>query len=103
MTNVIRAGLAALCVTFVGTAVWAGPISSACMKSDRRAANAALCGCIQQVADATLRNADQRQVAKFFRDPDKAQAVFMSKNRDDDAFWVRYKAFGAQAEQSCSR
>ena len=87
---------------FVATEVSAGPISNACMQSNRRAANAALCGCIQTVADNTLAGADPRRAAAFFRDPDKAQKVFLSQNRADDAFWARYKAFGAQAEQSCS-
>jgi len=82
--------------------VSAGPISTACMKSNRRAANTALCSCIQQVADNTLAGADQRRASTFFRDPDKAQKVFLSQNRADDAFWARYKAFGAKAEQICS-
>ncbi|MEI6096733.1 MAG: hypothetical protein WCS20_00265 [Alphaproteobacteria bacterium] len=40
-------------------------------------------------------------MASFFRNPDKAQEVFMSKKSADDAFWLRYKAFASQAEQSC--
>ena len=99
---VIWAGLAALCMTFVASEAMAGPISTACMKSNRSAANASLCGCIQQVADRTLAGADQRRAAGFFKDPEKAQKVFMSQSRADDAFWDRYKAFGAMAEQSCS-
>jgi hypothetical protein len=72
------------------------------MQSNRQAANPALCSCIQQVADVTLQGADQRRAASFFRNPDKAQQVFMSRSRADDAFWQRYKTFGAQAEQSCA-
>ena len=103
MTNrLIWAGFAALCLSFVATEASAGPIATACMQSNRRAANSALCGCIQAVADSTLAGADQRRAATFFRDPDKAQKAFLSQNRADDAFWARYKAFGAQAEQSCS-
>ena len=103
MTNtLIRAGMGALCVAIFATSVTAGPISTACMKSNRRAATQALCGCIQQVADSTLTGSDQRRAAAFFRDPDKAQQVFVSQKRADDAFWVRYKAFGARAEASCS-
>jgi hypothetical protein len=97
----IWAGLAALCVTFVASDAMAGPISNACMRSNRQAANPALCGCIQQVADQMLPGADQRRAATFFRDPDKAQQVFLSQKRADDAFWERYKAFGARASAAC--
>ena len=100
--TVIRAALAAICASVLASAALAGPISTACMKSNRGAANTALCSCIQQVADTTLAGADQRRAATFFRDPDKAQKVFLSQNRADDAFWARYKAFGAKAEQICS-
>ena len=79
----------------------AGPISSACMKSDRQAASAALCGCIQQVADQVLQGSDQRRAAQFFADPDKAQAAWRSQSSSDDRFWDRYKAFGASAQASC--
>lgn len=80
----------------------AGPIERACLKSDRKAATRSLCGCIQQVADMTLRGGDQRRAASFFRDPDQAQKIKMSKRDSDDAFWDRYKAFGAQAEAYCT-
>jgi hypothetical protein len=100
--TVLWAGLAAVSLMFAASAAMAGPISTACMKSNRQAANSALCSCIQQVADVTLAGADQRRAATFFRDPEKAQKVFMSQNRADDAFWQRYKAFGSMAEQSCS-
>ena len=79
----------------------AGPVESACMRSDRAKANRALCGCIQQVADMTLKNADQRRAAKFFRDPDLAHTVWISQKSADDAFWKRYKQFGAMAEAYC--
>lgn len=98
----IWAAFAALCAGVVATEASAGPISNACMQSNRQAASSALCGCIQAVADSTLAGADQRRAATFFRDPDKAQQVLMSQSRADDAFWARYKAFGALAEQSCS-
>ena len=83
------------------TAAVAGPISSACMKSDRQAANASLCGCIQQVADQLLKGAEQRRAAKFFADPEKAHAAWVSQSPSDDAFWERYKVFGASAQASC--
>jgi hypothetical protein len=95
----------AVCTAFALTFAapsFAGPIESACLRSDRKAANRALCGCIQQVADMTLRGGDQRRAASFFRDPDKAQQVKMSKRDNDDAFWDRYKSFGDQAEAYCA-
>ena len=84
----------------VGAAA-AGPISGACMKSDRQAANAVLCGCIQQVADQVLKGSDQRRAAKFFADPEKAHEAWMSQSASDDVFWQRYKVFGASAQASC--
>ena len=78
-----------------------GPISSACQRSDRKAANSRLCGCIQAVADRRLSGTDQRLAAKFFRDPHQAQEVKMSKTARDDAFWDRYSAFAQDAEQIC--
>ena len=79
----------------------AGPIESACNRSERKTASRSLCHCIEQVADQTLSGSDQRRAAAFFKDPDKAHKVWMSKNNTDDAFWDRYKAFGAQAEAYC--
>ena len=81
----------------------AGPIETACLRSGREAASRALCGCIQNVADMTLRGADQRRAAKFFRDPDMAHKVWISQSAADDAFWDRYKQFGAMAEANCAR
>lgn len=99
--SLLGAGLAALTLICVAGAASAGPISTACNKSTRNAATPSLCSCIQRVADNTLQGADQRRVATFFRDPDKAQLVRMSQKRADDAFWDRYTAFGRQAEASC--
>lgn len=79
----------------------AGPIENACLKSDRKAASRALCGCIQQVADMTLSGGEQRKAAKFFRDPDQAQKVRMSKSDRDNEFWARYKNFGETAGAYC--
>lgn len=95
-TILLAAGLAVL-----SSAAFAGPIDKACIRSDRKASNRSLCGCIQQVADMTLSNSDQRRAATFFSDPEKAHKVWMSKSRGDDAFWDRYKAFGEQAEAYC--
>ena len=92
---------AVLALGFAGAAL-AGPVETACNRSDRDAASRSLCNCIGQVADQTLRGADQRRAAAFFRDPEKAHKAWMSKRDSDDAFWERYKAFGAQAEASCA-
>ena len=80
----------------------AGPIDRACNSSDRSVPRA-LCGCIQQVADMSLSNADQRRAAGFFKDPDSAQKVRMSDRKSDEDFWKRYKAFVATAESLCTR
>lgn len=78
-----------------------GPISRACLSSDRRARNAQLCGCIQTVANQSLSGADQRKAARFFTDPQRAQDVKMSKSAADDAFWDRYRAFASRSEGMC--
>ena len=80
----------------------AGPIDSACLKSCRQQANRSVCTCIQQVADMTLQGGDQRQAAKFFKDPDQAQKVRMSKSDRDNAFWARYKNFTETASAYCA-
>lgn len=101
---ILRAAVVALALfaAFPATQALAGPVERACMSSDRRAANPALCRCIQRVADMSLGGGDQRQVAKFMRDPDAAQEKRMSKRDSDDAFWDRYVAFGASARAYCS-
>ena len=79
----------------------AGPIEAACLRSGNNNASAALCGCIQRVADQTLQGADQRRAAGFFQNPDQAQDVRMSKSSDDNAFWQRYSNFGTTAAARC--
>lgn len=80
----------------------AGPIERACIKSDRDAANRAVCACIQQVADQTLGRSDQSRAAKLLNNPEKAHDLWMSKTDRDDVFWERYSNFGAQAEVYCA-
>lgn len=80
----------------------AGPIENACLSSGR-APGAALCSCIQRAADATLTRRDQRTAARFFSDPGRAQDVRMSTRESDNAFWARYRQFGATAEAQCAR
>jgi len=81
----------------------AGPIESACLRSDRQAANRSLCDCIQSVADHSLSYGDQRRAAQFFSNPQRAQDVRQSDRSSDEAFWLRYKAFGANAESFCTQ
>ncbi|MGB3281153.1 MAG: hypothetical protein WBA92_18380 [Pseudorhodobacter sp.] len=97
--SLIAASLFALALPISAAA---GPIESACLKSDRQASNRALCGCIQQVADMTLKSGEQRRAAKFFKDPDQAQKVRMSKRDSDNEFWARYKNFGETASAYCA-
>ncbi|CAM3000177.1 hypothetical protein SAMN04488021_101331 [Paracoccus aminovorans] len=98
-----RLMIAAAAVVLTAPLAVAGPIDSACMRSDRAAGNRQACGCIQQVADQTLSRADQRRAARFFRDADEAQKVRMSKSDADNAFWSRYKTFASAAEAYCAR
>lgn len=95
--------IAALMLPLSGAPALAGPIETACLRSGREAASRALCSCIQDVADTTLRGSDQRRAAKFFRNPDMAHQVWISQSAADDAFWDRYKQFGARAEATCTR
>lgn len=81
----------------------AGPLENACNRSDRPGATRALCRCIDQVAGSHLTRSEQRRAARFFRDPQMAQDVRMSRSPGDADFWRRYRAFGAAAESACSR
>ncbi|QYK42655.1 MAG: hypothetical protein KF887_05980 [Paracoccaceae bacterium] len=100
--TVLAVAAATLIVPFAATLAMAGPIERACLSSDRKAVSRAMCGCIQQAADMTLRGSDQRKAAQFFKDPDRAQQVRMSKSDADNEFWTRYKNFGTTAEAFCA-
>ncbi|MEM8851864.1 MAG: hypothetical protein AAGE03_17745 [Pseudomonadota bacterium] len=78
-----------------------GPIHTACLRSDRSAANRSLCGCVQAAANASLSGGDQSRAVEFFRTPHLAQEVRQSDRTRDEAFWQRYKDFVAVAEQRC--
>jgi hypothetical protein len=94
---------AAVAVSFcVPVMAMAGPIEKACLQSDRGGASRSMCNCIQQAADMTLRNGDQKRAARFFTNPDEAQRVRISDRSSDEAFWQRYKSFGETAETFCS-
>ena len=94
--------IAAAAVVLTTPLAVAGPVDTACMRSDRSASSRQLCGCIQQVADMTLSRSDQRRAAKFFGDAERAQEVRMSKSDSDNAFWARYKNFATTAEAYCA-
>ena len=79
----------------------AGPMSSACMKSDRKAKSRKLCRCMQSVANKELSRSDQKLAASFFKDPQKAQDIRQSDRTSHEKFWKRYKAFGVTFSKSC--
>lgn len=82
-------------------AVAGSEIERACLRADRAAASKALCGCIQDVAEAMLTSGERRRVVKFFRDPHLTQDLRASSRRADERFWERYVAFGRAARKHC--
>ncbi len=96
-----RTILTALTLALISGAAHAGTIERACLQSERRAANRAICGCIQRVANATLDSSDQRLAASFFSDPHRAQEIRQSDRRNHARFWARYSRFGTTAETRC--
>jgi len=98
--SLIAASLAL--ATMMPVAALAGPIESACNASDRPQSNRQLCRCIDSVARHTLTRSEQRRAARFFRDPDEAQEVRMSRTRADNEFWARYRSFGQEAQRVCA-
>jgi len=91
-----------LCSTLCATnAEAAGRIGKACKASDRKAASAHLCRCIEKAAKAKLTSSDRRLAAKFFKKPDLAQATRQSNDPSKERFWKRYKAFSAHAAKAC--
>jgi hypothetical protein len=99
----IAVALCGLALVGPAPAVQASAIETACVRSDRAAGNRGLCRCIQQMADRHLTRSDQRQAARFFRDPDRAQQIRVSRDSRDRAFWERYRAFADAAEATCVR
>lgn len=76
-------------------------VRKACVSSDQGRGKRSLCACIQRVADQTLTARDQKLVARFFKDPDHAQAIRQSESRTHEHFWERYEQFGQYAEDIC--
>ena len=79
-----------------------GPVHAACLKSDRRAASNALCGCVQATANAHLSRNEQSRAVAFFRDPHLAQVTRQSDRAGDERYWQKYKTFVATAERRCA-
>ena len=78
-----------------------GPISQACLQSNREAKSRRLCGCIQGVANQTLSAAQQRRSVEFYRNPHLAQEIRQSDKPVDEKFWGAYKTYGERAERLC--
>ncbi|MCF3593136.1 arginine transporter [Rhodobacteraceae bacterium LMO-12] len=78
-----------------------GPISKACLASDRKARSREKCGCIQAVANDSLNSSDQRLAASFYSDPHRAQVIRQSDNSGHERFWQSYKAYAEAAEATC--
>lgn len=85
--------------------VWpvaSGPISDACLASDRKARSVALCGCIQAVANDTLSSSEQRRAVRFYQDLQSAQDTRQSQRSGDQRFWAAYTTYAERAERVCS-
>lgn len=93
--------IGALSIPVLSAPADAGPLSRACMGSDRKAKSRRMCNCIQQVANKNLNRSQQRLAASFFDDPHKAQVIRQSDNPIHEKFWKRYKLFGAKVAKSC--
>ncbi|MAM62294.1 hypothetical protein [Maritimibacter sp. UBA3975] len=101
MKQIFLGAAVAVTLPLAGPAQGAGIIEGACMKSDRSAATAALCNCIQGVADQILAPHEQRKGAAFFADPHKSQETRQSGNDNDWAFWLKWKDYGDIAAKAC--
>lgn len=78
-----------------------GPISKACLQSDRKKRSRQLCSCIQAAADKTLSRSDQRRSVAFYKDPHLAQQIRTSDRPQDEKFWDDYAAYAREAQRMC--
>lgn len=78
-----------------------GPISKACLQSDRKKKSRQLCTCIQAAADKTLSRSDQRRSVAFYQNPHLAQEIRTSDRDTDAKFWDAYAAYAQEAERMC--
>ncbi|MFZ1661881.1 MAG: hypothetical protein WAT77_07955 [Paracoccaceae bacterium] len=99
----MRMGIwAALAVMAGANGAHAGEaIEAACLRTGGSALSE-LCSCIQDAADLTLGQGEQRRAATFFRNPDRAQVYQTSTKQADQEFWSRYLTFTQQAQTFCS-
>ncbi|WP_306113769.1 MULTISPECIES: hypothetical protein [unclassified Roseovarius] len=88
-------------VSTAPTPVASGPISNACLASDRTARSRKLCDCIQAVANQTLTGSEQRRAASFYSNPQQAQNIRQSDRAADEQFWKAYRAYGERSERVC--
>ena len=78
-----------------------GPISRACLTSNRKNRSRALCGCIQAAADRTLSSSDQALATSFYSDPHRAQSIRQSDRASDEIFWKKYRNYSEMAQALC--
>lgn len=98
-----RTAIAAVLIAAAQAGPVAGePVRTACLASDRDAAEPRLCKCVQVAADATLTAPEQQRAAGFFHDPHQAQVVRQSKEQSDGLFWERYEEFTELAKAFCA-
>lgn len=104
MRNLIASALLAMLILPLGSVqTEAGPISNACIKSDRKGASRSMCNCLQNVANGELNRTEQKLAASFFKDPHKAQVIRQSDRRSHEKFWLRYKEYGQTAAALCNQ
>lgn len=78
-----------------------GPITKACLQSDRKKKSRALCSCIQAAANKTLTKSEQRRSVAFYNNPHMAQQIRQSDRPQDEKFWDAYAAYGREAQKMC--
>jgi hypothetical protein len=78
-----------------------GEVGQACMAAGRSAANPRLCSCIDQVAGRTLSRAEQRETARYVRDPEALHAMKIDDSPRAEAMWARYDNFVKTARTTC--
>ena len=78
-----------------------GPIASACIAADRKAASRARCGCVQAVANRNLNSSEQARGVSFIKDPQKAQDTRQAGG-SGTRFFKKWSAYGTEAERLCS-
>ena len=83
------------------TPVAFGPISQACLASDRRSSSRALCGCIQFAANETLSSSQQSRAVTFYNSPQAAQSTRQSNRGGDERFWEAYRSYEDRAKALC--